>query len=677
MMIKRLHFKRNMRSTLIGAMVLLLVVFSLIVSNIGYVTFSNSLEREYSRYTLNIAKTGETLIKADNIDTYLETGGAGAEYELSKHRMDVLCKKMDVNVLYIIKPSADFLSYTSVMNCVNENKVNYTPWEVGHEEKSGEDYIEIYKDMYAGKIDNARVLRTKNLNGAPPHITTLLALKGEDGAIKGIFCVQTPMEELARGRATYLTYIAISMFITALFVSITAAKYLTKQIVNPITTIKDEAKRFALQNTQNEEQTLENLSRIEEIVSLADSIHVMESDTLKYIDNLTAATSERERIGTELGIAAQIQTGLVPSFSRGFPERTDFALCASMTPAKEVGGDFYDYFMLDDDHVALVMADVSGKGIPAALFMMVTKILIKENAKISGHTPAQVLEFVNNRIVANNPADMFVTVWLGFLELSTGKLIAANAGHDDPAICREGGSFEICKSRHGLVVGAMDGVPYKNFEITLNKGDKFFLYTDGLPEATDANETLLTLDGMLELLNAGKDKNPEELLRSISEGVDRFVGDAPQFDDLTMLCLELKETCSAKKMKVEATGENLEKVMAFVDSVLEENDCSPKSQMQIDLAVEEIYVNIANYAYGDGTGTAEISVSVEAGELIIVFKDSGTPYNPLEKEDPDTSLSAEERQIGGLGIFLVKKNMDDVAYEYKNGQNILIIKKKI
>ena len=261
---------------------------------------------------------------------------------------------------------------------------------------------------------------------------------------------------------------------------------------------------------------------------------------VQYIDDLTAFTAEKERIGAELSIAATIQENSLPDTFPAFPDRKDFDIYALMNPAKEVGGDFYNYLLIDDDHLALVMADVSGKGVPAALFMMVSNILITNRAQMGGD-PAEILRFVNENVCEHNKADMFVTVWLGILELSTGKLTAANAGHEDPVICRKGGEFEILKTKHGFVIGGMPGVKYKNDEIQLNKGDKLFLYTDGLPEATDQNTRMFTLDRMTEALNRYKDKSPKEILDGVSNAVNSFVGDAPQFDDLTMLCFELRD----------------------------------------------------------------------------------------------------------------------------------------
>ena len=245
------------------------------------------------------------------------------------------------------------------------------------------------------------------------------------------------------------------------------------------------------------------------------------------------------RIETELNLATRLQADMLPNIFPAFPERTEFDIYATMDPAKEVGGDFYDFFLVDDDHLCMVMADVSGKGVPAALFMMAAKIILANNAK-SGKSPAQILTDTNAAICSNNREEMFVTVWLGILEISTGKLIAANAGHEYPAIKQPDGAFELLKDKHGFVIGGMEGMKYKEYELQLAKGSKLFLYTDGVPEATDRNSELFGTTRMLEALNRNPDAAPEQIMQDIRAAVDAFVDQAEQFDDLTMLCLEYK-----------------------------------------------------------------------------------------------------------------------------------------
>ncbi|MBP3856678.1 MAG: PP2C family protein-serine/threonine phosphatase [Ruminiclostridium sp.] len=273
-----------------------------------------------------------------------------------------------------------------------------------------------------------------------------------------------------------------------------------------------------------------------EIETLAEDFSFMAAELDRYIGEVRMVTTEKERIGAELDMAARIQASQLPATFPAFPERTEFDIYASMDPAKEVGGDFYDFFLVDDDHLALVIADVSGKGVPAALFMMASKILIANYASIGG-TPADILSKVNERICERDNDNMFVTVWLGILEISTGKLTTANAGHEYPAIKKAREQFELTKDKHGLFIGAMAGVKYKEYEIQLEKGDTLFVYTDGVPEATNAAGKLFGNERMIDALNSAPNGGLSDLLQIVRSKVDEFVGEAPQFDDLTMLAV--------------------------------------------------------------------------------------------------------------------------------------------
>ncbi len=248
---------------------------------------------------------------------------------------------------------------------------------------------------------------------------------------------------------------------------------------------------------------------------------------------------ESAKLESEMTLANRIQDNMLPNIFPAFPNRTEFDIYASMTPAKEVGGDFYDFFLVDDDHLCLEIADVSGKGVPAALFMMASKIIMANNSAM-GKSPARVLADTNAAICANNRAEMFVTSWIAVLEISTGKVTAANAGHEYPMIKNASGKFEILKDKHGFVVGGVEGVKYKEYELQLEPGDKIFVYTDGVPEAMDADKNMFGIDRMLETLNENLDETPEQILTGVKVAVDKFVKGAEQFDDLTMLCLEYK-----------------------------------------------------------------------------------------------------------------------------------------
>ena len=264
---------------------------------------------------------------------------------------------------------------------------------------------------------------------------------------------------------------------------------------------------------------------------------VEEKDAGDPVRGVVSMISELDRLDNELKLASDIQLNMLPMNFPAFPDRNEFDLYAVMDPAKEVGGDFYDFFLIDSDHLAMVISDVSGKGIPAALFMMVSKTLIK-NQLMSGCDPATALERVNVQLCERNSSMMFVTVWLAVLEISTGKGIACNAGHENPAIHRAGGAFEMIKYKHGLIVGVNKNAKYQNREFEMHPGDCVFVYTDGVPEATNGSEAMFGEERLLESLNRDAGSGPEELIRRVHDAVYDFAEGTPQFDDITMLSMK-------------------------------------------------------------------------------------------------------------------------------------------
>ena len=272
-----------------------------------------------------------------------------------------------------------------------------------------------------------------------------------------------------------------------------------------------------------------------EIEELADAFSSMLSDLESYMEEIRVATADKERLGAELDMAASIQSSQLPSTFPAFPGRNEFSIFASMTPAKTVGGDFYDFFLIDDDHIALVMADVSGKGVPASLFMMISKLLIK-NSLQNGKSPAEALTDTNKQLTENNEAKQFVTVWLAVIEISTGKGIAANAGHEHPVLRRAGKDYELVEYKHSVPVATLKKAKFSEHEFELHPGDSLFVYTDGVPEATNAGDELFGNDRMLVALNKNPAAGPRLILKTVKDSVDEFVGEAEQFDDLTMLC---------------------------------------------------------------------------------------------------------------------------------------------
>ncbi len=438
-----------------------------------------------------------------------------------------------------------------------------------------------------------------------------------------------------------------------------------------------------------------------EVQRIAESFSGMVEELDRYMAEIVNVTEEKERISAELDVAAKIQTDMLPRTFPAYPEREEFDLCASMTAAKYVGGDFYDFFMIDDDRLALVIADVSGKGVPAALFMVTARSLIKNRALIGTEPPARILSYVNDQICEGNEEQLFVTVWFGILRISTGEIVCANAGHEYPAVGRAGSGFELIRSKHGPPLGIFAGASYRNEEIRLGEGDWLFVYTDGVPEAQGADHVMFGEERMMAVLDEGMNGDAAALLQKMKKATGDFVGDADAFDDLTMLTVRIRrlkklsegaagtgagrevmegqETEVTRELTLEADMTNLNRVLSFVDSRLEAAECDPSIQMVIDLAVEELFTNVASYAYAPGTGPVTIRVKTggTGGIAEIVFTDRGVPYDPLKQTGPNLDGDIESRRIGGLGIYMVKNSMDDMSYEYRDGNNVLTIRKKI
>ncbi len=305
---------------------------------------------------------------------------------------------------------------------------------------------------------------------------------------------------------------------------------ISRRISDPLKKLEKDVRIISGGNLDNRTEVDTN----DEIGSLARSFNNMADSLQKYIVDLKEATAKEERIAGELAIATNIQASMLPRNFDLLSEHKAFDLYATMTPAKEVGGDFYDFFMVDENHLALVMADVSGKGVPAALFMVIAKTLIKNRAQLGG-SPSEVLEYANEQLCEGNDEGLFVTVWLAIIDLTTGKGLAANAGHEHPAIRRAGGVWELVKYKHGAAVAVMEGLPFKEHEFEIHPGDSLYVYTDGVTEATDSNNELFGEDRLIAALNSDPEAEPKELLENVKNSIDEFVGEAPQFDDITML----------------------------------------------------------------------------------------------------------------------------------------------
>ena len=449
-------------------------------------------------------------------------------YERFDTTMQVLAKyqeKMDVRFMYVQSVIGD----GSVNLCDPSEDLLY----LGSVEMSPDEFV-----AYQTNLRVAPTVSTTAFGWLCSAYEPILASDGEAVAIMG---VDLDMNEVMRERYAFL--FSMLMFAALLMVISFAVTFLLmrKMATRPLSMLSKATLGFADRGegfTQEDVIDLPIRSQ-DEIGDLYQEIRSMQSRMVEYMQNLTRVTAERERIGAELNIATQIQADMLPRIFPPFPDRHEFEIYATMDPAKEVGGDFYDFFLIDEEHLGLVMADVSGKGVPAALFMVIAKTLIKNRAQMGGG-PAETLRYVNDQLCEGNDAELFVTVWFAILDLKTGRGVAANAGHEHPVLRRENGKFELVLYRHSPAVATLAGMKFREHEFEMHPGDTLFVYTDGVPEATNAGNELFGTDRMLDALNREADAAPETLLRNVRKDLDDFVGDAPQFDDITMLGLHYR-----------------------------------------------------------------------------------------------------------------------------------------
>ena len=510
-----------------------IIVFSTVIMAATCISvvlqYKNNAISRYSDQAFSYAKIAAEYIDGDKVQQYVDTRQKDDYYDQIENYLNINQQNSDLKYYYVYIPLEDQLMYIWDADmtegaCELGDTENYM--EHGKEasmavfNKHPKEKILFSKDKTYGYIASA-FYPIYDSTGEP------VAIVGVDFSMRGI---------TQSIRAFVLTIIFNLLLVIAGFTAIFYA-FVRKRIISPIKVLSS-ATHNLVDNLDKEESFTVNIHTKDEIEDLAHSFERMYGEIKEYIEKVSSVMAEKERIGAELNVATQIQANMLPRIFPPFPERKEFDIFATMDPAKEVGGDFYDFFLIDEDHLALVMADVSGKGVPAALFMVITKTLIKNKAQ-TGASPKEVLETVNNQLCENNEADMFVTVWLGIYEISTGILRAANAGHEYPAICRNDGSFELYKDPHGLVLAYIEDFEYQEYQLELHSGDTLFVYTDGVAEATNAKEELYGTERMLHALNQKTYGSSQELLVQVRSDIDTFVGGAPQFDDITMLALRI------------------------------------------------------------------------------------------------------------------------------------------
>ena len=496
----------------------------------------------YTEYTYSYARLIADNISGNVSTKYLETGTEDEDYNSICHAfMNAGIYGKEFKDIYLVVPTDDDMIYIcEIYHNIPEEKEDLADAQAGFLEhrsyRSGEKEIMMQALEGDGLPEQEELYIGLRELGGERLATALVPIHTAENEVPALVGVDLSIGAIWEAQMNLYVMLALTIIaITGIGIFV-HYKIVERTMIRPIQSLKMDTDAL-VSKLDSDEEYVSDVDTGDELEALAHSIEEMDHNLKHYIRENTLITAERERLGTELALAAHIQEDMLPRCFPPFPERDEFDLYAVMDPAKEVGGDFYDFFLIDEDHLGLVIADVSGKGIPAALFMMKSMTLLR-NCLLAGLSPKQAMEQLNKQISVNNSESMFVTVWLGVLEISSGRMSAVNAGHEYPILKNPEGYFELFKDRHGIAAGTMEGIRYRDYELKLESGSMLFVYTDGLPEANDADSRLFGMDRILRALNSTPSVlEPEAILKTVRDAVDAFVGDEPQFDDLTMLCL--------------------------------------------------------------------------------------------------------------------------------------------
>ena len=537
--------QRNIRFSMGKKLAAILVLTGIILSAtaiwVSYQTFSRSMTEYYNIMGSNVVQTLASQLDPDALDRYYETSEMDTEYYEIQNFIRDMVESNDVVYLYVVRPHGTGVTFLFDSDMEMGDGGGY---DSGAYCALGS-YTELFGE-FAKNLDKFLTGEYVEpiIQDDPAYgwlMTASTPVLHEDGTMAGYVMADISMNEVMTTQQMFLIGLAGLMVVITAVLLFLFLLLLRRKVIRPIDLLTRATGDFI---QSNEEELAAGTAAVnvpdirtgDEIQLLADSFRKMEEDMISYLREFMKAAAEKERIGAELNVATQIQADMLPRIFPAFPEREEFDIYATMNPAKEVGGDFYDFFLVDDDHLAVVIADVSGKGVPAALFMVIAKTLIKNHAQ-NRETPGDVFTHANEQLCEGNDAGLFVTAWMGVLEISTGRFVYVNAGHNPPLLKRAGGEFEWLKSRPGFVLAGMEGVRYRENTLELAPGDCLYLYTDGVTEATSASQELYGEARLQAALNGARDLPVHQLLPRIKADIDAFVGDAEQFDDITMLGL--------------------------------------------------------------------------------------------------------------------------------------------
>ncbi len=532
---KKRKLKQSLLAVILIGLISVVVLMQAGAGAIGYYIFTETSEEQYANMANMIATAGANIIDGDRLDEYLQEGESSADYVAIQNRLRNLADSSGSQVIYVAKVDLSLLKRIYIFDVLGKDS-DLDPYPIGYINDASEGFLKSYDGLRKNQHETVNNMYYNNASSGS-YTTSLAPVYDSKGALVAVCGVVMPLNSLVSARSNFLRQLLIWAIFISIIVSVGWYELMRRKVVKPLRQLADEAGRFSQERTVRETPISEEIESHSEIGELAHALDEMENNLVTSVTELLYMTAEKNRIGAELNVATKIQENVLPTITESFPGRKEISLSAYMQPAKEVGGDFYDFFFIDEDHFAMVIADVSGKGVPAALFMMISKVLIKTGAMNGNYDPGAILTSVNQKLCENNEIDMFVTTWLGIIELSTGKVVASNAGHEYPVLTGESGDMELLRDKHGFVLGGMPGIKEKNYEFQMKPGDFLYVYTDGVAEAINKEQEQFGTDRLLEALNSDPYVTPERKIKLVNQALEAFVGEEEQFDDTTMLCI--------------------------------------------------------------------------------------------------------------------------------------------
>lgn len=549
--------KLSLRQKTVCMILLLALALTITAAAVGYDVYAGTMDAHYQMLAMNVSKTAASLVNAEEVRELVAQvmeiyrKDPAPTYDSDKEWAEYLSQYTGISEQESFTTLYDTLYKIKTANNVLSLYISY----MDSESMTGIYIIDADKTETGCPTGTWDIIYPQNYeamkhpeNGFEAYITDTeeygwlcsagAAVLDDSGKAVAHVFTDISMESVMADRQAFLMRLCAILIGITTVITLALIKVVNTALVKPINSLASAASSYVEAKEEEEVSALAllDIHTGDEVENLSHALKRMERDINGYIENLTHVTAEKERIGAELSVATHIQASMLPCIFPAFPNRREFDIYATMTPAKEVGGDFYDFFLVDDDHLAVVIADVSGKGVPAALFMVIAKTLIKDHTQ-SGKPPEEVFTEVNRQLCEANDENLFVTAWMGVLEISTGKLVYVNAGHNPPVIGRKNGETEFLRSRPGFVLAGLDFTKYRAGSLELMPGDLLYLYTDGVTEAMNTAQELYGEERLKRTLDANVSAAPEEIFKAVKKDLDDFVADAPQFDDITMLAM--------------------------------------------------------------------------------------------------------------------------------------------